>query len=191
MSQLRSVDCVTRVCVHICRPYAPRRRETLPTLPMRLPLLLAAPAVALLLHTTACQRSVAVTTPTDAPQTGLAGSSVSTPFPTSTNTVEPSPQAAPADFDEKKRPQWLQARIEEHLKEKKQNPPIQIMSYQYKGNTVYFESAPCCDQFTTLYDASGKVLCHPDGGLTGRGDGNCADFAKTRTEERLVWQDPR
>ncbi|KAA9333499.1 hypothetical protein F0P96_08285 [Hymenobacter busanensis] len=71
------------------------------------------------------------------------------------------------------------------------NPPIRIMSYEYNGQTVYFESAPCCDNFSTLYDAKGVVLCQPDGGITGRGDGNCADFEKKRTNEQLVWQDPR
>ncbi|QJX49191.1 hypothetical protein HMJ29_07090 [Hymenobacter taeanensis] len=65
------------------------------------------------------------------------------------------------------------------------------MSYQYNGGLVYYETVGCCDQYTTLYSSAGKVLCHPDGGLTGRGDGQCPDFAKTRTEERLVWQDPR
>ena len=156
---------------------------------MRLSLLLAATSVAALLNITACQRNVAVTTPTDAPQTGLAGS-VSTPAPTSVNTVEPTPDNTPA-FDDRKRPKWLEDRIQQHMAEKKANPPVHIYSYQYNGATVYYETSPCCDQYTTLYAADGKVLCHPDGGLTGRGDGKCADFSKNRTEEKLVWQDPR
>lgn len=154
---------------------------------MRLSLLLAATAA--LLTATACQRNVAVTTPTDAPQTGLAGS-VSTPAPTSANTIEPTPDAQPA-FDAKKRPKWLEDKIQAHLTEKKANPPVHIYSYQYNGATVYFETSPCCDQYTNLYAADGTIICHPDGGLTGRGDGKCADFSKNRTEERLVWQDPR
>jgi hypothetical protein len=157
---------------------------------MRFPELLMAVSFSLLLAGSACQRNVAVTTPTDAPQTGNVNGVSSTPAPTSANTIEPTPQAD-AQFDEKKRPQWLNDRIQHHLNEKKQNPPVQIMSYMFNGKRVFYETVGCCDQYTTLYDAAGKVLCHPDGGLTGQGDGNCADFAKNRTEERLVWQDPR
>lgn len=157
---------------------------------MRLSFTLAAAAVGLLLQTAGCQQNLAVTTPTDAPPSGMVSGVSSTPNPTSTNTVTPTP-AADVNFDDKKRPQWLETRIQQHLNEKKQNPPIQIMSYRYEGAIVYFESSPCCDQFTNLYDASGKLLCHPDGGFTGRGDGQCPNFAKNRTEERLVWQDPR
>ncbi|UOQ80582.1 MULTISPECIES: DUF6970 domain-containing protein [Hymenobacter] len=157
---------------------------------MRFPVLLTAASFALLLGCPACQRNVAVTTPTDAPQTGNVNGVSSTPAPTSANTIEPTPQPD-ATFDDRKRPQWLNDRIQHHLNEKKQNPPVQIMSYQYNGGLVYYETVGCCDQYTTLYSSAGKVLCHPDGGLTGRGDGQCPDFAKTRTEERLVWQDPR
>jgi len=156
---------------------------------MRSAHLLTAATVAAFFSLSACQRNVAVTTPTDAPQNGLAGGA-STPTPTSANTVEPTPRPE-AQFDTKKRPAWLEERITKHSNEKKANPPIHIYSYQYNGATVYFETTPCCDQYTNLYSADGKLLCHPDGGLTGRGDGQCADFAKTRTEERLVWQDPR
>ncbi|WP_426489710.1 DUF6970 domain-containing protein [Hymenobacter sp. 102] len=156
---------------------------------MRSSLFLVAATAAALLTTTACQRNVAVTTPTDAPQTGLAGS-VSTPAPTSVNTIEPTPDNTPA-FDDKKRPKWLEDRIQRHLSEKKANPPIHIYSYQFNGATVYYETSPCCDQYTNLYAADGKMLCHPEGGLTGKGDGQCPDFTKKRTEERLVWQDPR
>ncbi|GGG39326.1 DUF6970 domain-containing protein [Hymenobacter glacieicola] len=151
--------------------------------------LLLIPTLAVLLHSAGCQRNVAVTTPTDAPQTGLAGS-VSTPAPTSANTIEPTPRPD-AVFDATKRPKWLADRIQQHSNAEKQNPPIHIYSYQLDGATVYYESSPCCDQFTNLYAADGKLLCHPDGGLTGKGDGKCPDFVKNRTEERLVWQDPR
>tara|TARA_B100000809_G_scaffold230761_1_gene245419 strand:+ start:435 stop:590 length:156 start_codon:yes stop_codon:yes gene_type:complete len=29
----------------------------------------------------------------------------------------------------------------------------------------------CCDQFSDLLDAEGNLIGHPDGGITGRGDG--------------------
>ena len=156
---------------------------------MRLSLILAAPLAAVLLNTTACQRGVAVNTPTDPPQTGTVGG-VSTPAPTSANTIEPTPNPEPA-FDNTKRPKWLEEKIQQHFKAEKANPPIHIYSFQYNGATVYYETSPCCDQFTNLYSANGQLICHPDGGLTGRGDGKCPEFRDQRTEEKLVWQDPR
>ncbi|WP_251046961.1 DUF6970 domain-containing protein [Hymenobacter sp. ISL-91] len=152
-------------------------------------LLTAGLAAVLFTTTTACQRGVALTTPTDPPQSGNANG-VSTPAPTSANTIEPSPNPEPA-FSTAKRPAWLEDKIKAHFEAKKANPPIQVYSYQYKGATVYFETAGCCDQFSNLYAADGKLLCHPDGGLTGKGDGQCPDFTKARTEEQLVWKDPR
>jgi hypothetical protein len=35
------------------------------------------------------------------------------------------------------------------------------------------------------------VICEPSGGVDGGGDGRCPDFLSTRTDERLVFQDPR
>jgi hypothetical protein len=71
------------------------------------------------------------------------------------------------------------------------NPPQSIWRYAYRGQPVYYVPAQCCDQSSTLYDANGNVLCAPDGGLTGRGDGKCADFEAKRTGEKLIWQDTR
>ena len=156
---------------------------------MRLSLPWATGLVAVLLNAAACQRQVAVTTPTDT-ITGTTGQP-STPVPTSKNTVTPVPAAEQPAFDTAPRPKWLEDKIQQHLQAQKANPPIHIYSYRYEGQKVYFETAPCCDQFTNLYDAKGNLLCHPDGGITGRGDGKCPDFGKSRTEERLVWQDPR
>jgi hypothetical protein len=72
-----------------------------------------------------------------------------------------------------------------------QNPPRKIWSYTYNNRTVYYVPPVCCDNFSDLYDADCQLLGHPDGGFSGRGDGNFADFAKERTNEKLVWQDKR
>ncbi|WP_019946375.1 DUF6970 domain-containing protein [Hymenobacter aerophilus] len=157
---------------------------------MRTSLLLTASlAAALFATTTACQRGVALTTPTDPPQTGQTNG-VSTPAPTSVNTIEPTPDPEPA-FDTAKRPAWLENKIQAHFQARKANPPIRIYSYQYNGGSVYYETSGGGDQFSNLYAADGRLLCHPDGGLTGKGDGQCTDFMKVRTEEKLIWQDPR
>lgn len=141
------------------------------------------------LFTVGCQTGVNVTTPTDAPVTGSVSGN-DTPAPTSANTVMPTP-ARTTIADTTDRPGWLRDRIEKVLAAAPENPPVQIVRYRYNNQVVYYETAPCCDQFTTLYAADGKVICQPDGGITGKGDGQCPDFTKNRTNETLVWQDPR
>ena len=92
---------------------------------------------------------------------------------------------------ENQRPEWLLTLISEILAEQATNPPAQILRYDYNGSTVYYVPASCCDIFSDLYDAGGKLICHPDGGITGTGDGLCRDFISTRTNEVLVWRDTR
>jgi hypothetical protein len=71
------------------------------------------------------------------------------------------------------------------------NPPAYLASYDYAGQVVYYVPPRCCDIFGNLYDAAGQVICHPDGGLAGRGDGRCPDFLSQRTNEIILWRDPR
>ncbi len=71
------------------------------------------------------------------------------------------------------------------------NPPQSIWRYDYNGQVVYFVPAQCCDQYSTLYDSTGSVICAPDGGFTGKGDGKCPDFFSQRMKEQLIWQDAR
>lgn len=145
--------------------------------------------LASLLLTGACSQPLAVNTPTTPPNSpNVAGNS--TPAPTSANTVDPVPNRV-AESDTTARPGWLQARIQAVLAERKRNPTVHIYQYQYRGQKVYYQSAPCCDQYSYVFDTKGKVLCNPDGGITGKGDGKCADFDKEKTDEKLVWQDPR
>ncbi len=88
-------------------------------------------------------------------------------------------------------PEWVDKLISQYESEPVGNPPQSIWSYEYNGQVVYFVPAQCCDMFSTLFDTSGNVLCAPDGGLTGKGDGKCSDFSSTRTNEQLVWKDSR
>ncbi|MDB5235575.1 MAG: hypothetical protein JWR44_2568 [Hymenobacter sp.] len=146
-------------------------------------------AASLLLTTACAHQQVSVTTPTTPPENGQVSGS-STPAPTSANTVDPVP-ARVAESDTTARPPWLKARIAEVLAERKRNPITRIFKYNYGGQTVYYISAPCCDQYSQVLDTKGKLVCQPDGGITGQGDGKCADFEKNKTNEKLVWQDPR
>ena len=88
-------------------------------------------------------------------------------------------------------PQWVKDLITAFQSDPVGNPPQSIWRYEYRHQTVYYIPPQCCDQYSQLYDANGKVVCAPDGGITGDGDGRCPDFFKERTKERLIWQDQR
>ncbi len=91
-----------------------------------------------------------------------------------------------------KTPDWLQKQIENYEAADARNSPGQIQSFQYKDDIVYFVFSPiCCDQYSTLYDDAGDKICHPDGGITGKGDGKCADFFEQRTDMKVIWLDER
>ena len=88
-------------------------------------------------------------------------------------------------------PEFVDELIEDFQAEPVANPPASVWEYLYGGVIVYFVPARCCDIPSQVYTAAGQPLCQPDGGLTGRGDGRCPDFAAARTQERLVWRDAR
>lgn len=88
-------------------------------------------------------------------------------------------------------PVWVDSLIALYGAEPVGNPPQSIWQYSYNGATVYFVPAQCCDQYSDLYDFSGKIIGHPDGGISGTGDGRCSDFVKTATDPILIWRDPR
>lgn len=88
-------------------------------------------------------------------------------------------------------PPWLRELVQSLATEPVANPPASITAFTYRDQTVYFLPPRCCDITSILYDSSGVVLCAPDGGLDGRGDGKCSDFVSARRNERLIWADPR
>ena len=88
-------------------------------------------------------------------------------------------------------PEWLTGLIHRLESEPVANPPASITRYEYKGQTVYFLPQRCCDIFSDLYDVDGNIIGHPDGGITGRGDGRVPDFFEERTNGQLIWEDRR
>lgn len=72
-----------------------------------------------------------------------------------------------------------------------QKPAASVYQYDYHGQKVYYVTAPCCDQFNKLYSADCNLICHPDGGITGKGDGKCPDFNQAKSNEVLIWKDDR
>ena len=88
-------------------------------------------------------------------------------------------------------PAWLTRLIHEIESQPVANPPAFIARYEYGGQVVYYLPPRCCDIPSNLYDAAGAIICHPDGGMTGGGDGRCPDFFARRSNEQIVWRDPR
>jgi len=86
---------------------------------------------------------------------------------------------------------WIEQLIMKYKNEPVGNPPQSIWQYEYKGEIVYYVPPQCCDEYSTLYNENGEVICAPDGGLSGQGDGMCPDFFKDRKNEKLIWQDDR
>jgi len=67
---------------------------------------------------------------------------------------------------------------------------LEIWQYEYRGSEVYYvplSRIQCCDAFSELYDLQGELICMPDGGITGRGDGRCRDFIALQEPGRKVW----
>jgi hypothetical protein len=88
-------------------------------------------------------------------------------------------------------PEWVDQLIVKFQSEPVGDPPRSIWRYKHKGDVVYYIPAVCCDQYDLLYGYVGNVICAPDGGYSGDGDGRCPDFFAKRTDEKLVWRDPR
>jgi hypothetical protein len=85
-------------------------------------------------------------------------------------------------------PDWLAGLIQQLEHPPATNPPAFIARYDYHGQVVYYVAPRCCDIPSTLYDAVGTVLCAPDGGLTGAGDGRCPDFIAQKSNEKILWR---
>ena len=88
-------------------------------------------------------------------------------------------------------PAWLTALINELASEPVADPPAKIIQYEYKGRIVYYLLPRCCDIMSNLYDSRGAIICHPDGGIMGQGDGQCPDFFNARSNGTVIWEDPR
>jgi Domain of unknown function (DUF6970) len=88
-------------------------------------------------------------------------------------------------------PAWLTALTHEVVAQPVANPPAFIARYDYNGQSVYFLPQHCCDVMSVLYRTDGSLMCRPDGGLTGAGDGRCADFFVERKNEQIIWRDAR
>lgn len=87
-------------------------------------------------------------------------------------------------------PSCIEEKIRDLGKEELRNPPAKVWKWEVGGNTYFYFTSDCCDQYNYLYDNECNVVCAPDGGFTGNGDGNCPDF-NGEIEKTLVWEDDR
>ena len=87
-------------------------------------------------------------------------------------------------------PNCIEKKIKQIKNEEVSNPPAQVWEWKTSGKTYYYISSDCCDDYNYLYDDHCNVVCAPDGGITGNGDGKCPDF-KNSIQKTLVWKDER
>ena len=85
-------------------------------------------------------------------------------------------------------PACLVAKIKTMTSDPGEGSPRSVTRYTYKQQTVYYMVSPCCDKYNVVYDSVCNVLGYPDGGFTGRGDGNMPDFRKEAASEKVIWQ---
>jgi len=123
---------------------------------------------------------------------GLLAAAITRPPPAAAQTpaaqtpdvpITPAAEVAP-------RPPWLELLIGRLAAQPPVHPPQTVWRYLYRGQVVYYLPPQCCDQFSVLFDAKGRVIAAPEGGLSGRGDGRAADFFQQRLQGLLLWTHP-
>mgnify|MGYP003624571280 CR=1 FL=1 len=87
-------------------------------------------------------------------------------------------------------PACIEIKIDEIISNEVSNPPTQVWKWEVDDKTYYYITSDCCDQYNILYSENCDIVCAPDGGFTGNGDGNCPDF-KGEIVQTLVWEDNR
>ena len=88
-------------------------------------------------------------------------------------------------------PVCIQSKIDSIKQQPKWNPPASVTEYRYNGKRVFLFSSNCCDQYNQVFDEACNYLCAPTGGITGKGDRKCNDFAEKAELVKEVWKDER
>ena len=86
-------------------------------------------------------------------------------------------------------PICIEQKISELESEPVRSPAASVTMIITRSNTYFYIPPHCCDFYGELYDAQCNLVCNPDGGITGSGNGNCPDY--TVLEERVIWEDKR
>lgn len=91
-------------------------------------------------------------------------------------------------------PRCIKKHIREIEKENKGRQKATVWKWTVNGKEYYFFPVhSCCDKTSTLYDSKCNVVCHPDGGIGGGGDGRCPDWYENGDSivRTKIWEDPR
>ncbi len=88
-------------------------------------------------------------------------------------------------------PSCIKTYIEKIKAEPVRNPPAIIYQALYNHQEVYYIPAYCCDAFSELLNQDCQLICYPDGGIIGNGDGKCPDFFNSKQSWKIIWQDER
>ena len=83
-------------------------------------------------------------------------------------------------------PSCIKELIEKMKSKHVTNPPTKVLKYMLNNKTVFYVPPVCCDNFSDLYDKSCRIIAHPDGGFTGKGDVKFANFLKEKLNEGLI-----
>jgi len=87
-------------------------------------------------------------------------------------------------------PNCIETKIQKLKNEPVQNPPAKVWKWKVDGQTYYYITSNCCDQYNYLFTSNCEIVCAPDGGITGKGDGKCPVFTN-KIIKTLVWEDKR
>ncbi|MBI9041575.1 hypothetical protein [Lutibacter sp.] len=96
----------------------------------------------------------------------------------------------PTDETSEEIPVCIKNKIAEILTTEVTNPPTKIWKWEVDAKTYFYITSDCCDQYNYLYTNKCELVCAPDGGFTGNGDGNCPSF-KGEIKKTMVWEDSR
>jgi len=87
-------------------------------------------------------------------------------------------------------PNCIEKKIKKIANKPVENPAAEVWKWEDDVNTYYYFTSDCCDQYNYLYDDKCNLVCAPDGGFTGGGDGNCPSF-QGQLVKTLIWEDSR
>lgn len=85
-------------------------------------------------------------------------------------------------------PKWIKNLINENERKDIGLAYENIKKCIYQNQIAYYITSPCCDNYNYLYDKNNQVICAPDGGITGHGDGKCPNFSLDKNSCKLIWQ---
>ena len=88
-------------------------------------------------------------------------------------------------------PRCIKRKIRKLKSDQIRNPPAKVIEWNYNGEKYYYIPSYCCDAYSELYDKKCNLICHPDGGFSGAGDGTCPDFTNGTLTTKIIWEDDR